>query len=119
VNAAIARLLITEALAQLSAEHRAVVRRSYYLGWTTAQIADDPQITESIVTSRLHFAVRALRLPLQTRPTFSPVTMVEGEPTVADVAELAEGLYRVLTALILRAHRRDRSRLAIGDLTVA
>ena len=38
---------------------------------------------------------------------------------MADVAELAEGLHRVLMALILRAHRRDRSRLAIGDLTVA
>jgi len=40
VNAARAGLLITDALAQLSAEHRAVIRRSYYLGWTT-QIADD------------------------------------------------------------------------------
>jgi hypothetical protein len=43
----------------------------YYLGWTTAQIADDLQIAESSVTSRLHFAVRALRLSLQTQPTFS------------------------------------------------
>jgi DNA-binding MarR family transcriptional regulator len=39
--------------------------------------------------------------------------------TVADVAELAEGLHRVLMALKLRAHRRDRCRVAIGDLTVA
>ena len=43
---------------------------------------------------------------------------VEGQPTAADVAELAEGLYRVLMALHLRVHRR-RSRLAIGDLTLA
>jgi DNA-binding MarR family transcriptional regulator len=38
---------------------------------------------------------------------------------VADVAELAEGLHRVLMALILRAHRRDRGRVAIGEVTVA
>ena len=65
VNAALDRLLIGEALAQLSAEHRGVVRRSYYLGWTTAQIADDLQIAEGTVKSRLHYAVRALRLTLQ------------------------------------------------------
>ena len=45
--------------------------------------------------------------------------MAEGQPTVADVTELAEALHRVLMALNLRAHRRDRSRLAIGELTVA
>jgi DNA-binding MarR family transcriptional regulator len=44
---------------------------------------------------------------------------VASEPAMADVAELAEGLHGVLMALYLRAHRRDRSRLAIGDLTVA
>ena len=46
-------------------EHRAVIRRSYYLGWTTAQIAEDLQIAEGTVKSRLHYAVRALRLTLQ------------------------------------------------------
>jgi RNA polymerase sigma factor (sigma-70 family) len=71
VNAAIVRLVIADALAQLSAEHRAVIARSYYLGWTTAQIGRDLQIAESTVKSRLHFAVRALRLSLQTQPTFS------------------------------------------------
>ena len=58
------RLLIAAALAQLSPEHRAVIRRSYYQGWTTAQIADDIQIAEGTVKSRLHYAVRALRLSL-------------------------------------------------------
>ncbi|MGH3598449.1 MAG: sigma-70 family RNA polymerase sigma factor, partial [Mycobacterium sp.] len=38
VNAAFDRMLIGDAMAQLSAEHRAVVGRSYYQGWTTAQI---------------------------------------------------------------------------------
>jgi RNA polymerase sigma-70 factor (ECF subfamily) len=65
VDAALDRMLIGEALAQLSAEHRAVIRRSYYQGWTTAQIADDLQIPEGTVKSRLHYAPRALRLTPQ------------------------------------------------------
>ena len=65
VNAALDRLLITDAMAQLSAQHRAVIERSYYRGWTTAQIAADLDIAEGTVKSRLHYAVRALRLTLQ------------------------------------------------------
>ena len=65
VNTALDRLLVGDALAQLSPEHRAVIRRSYYLGWTIAQIAEDLQIAEGTVKSRLHYAVRALRLTLQ------------------------------------------------------
>ena len=65
VNAALDRLLLGDAMAQLSVEHRAVIRRSYYLGWTTAQIAADLDIAEGTVKSRLHYAVRALRLTLQ------------------------------------------------------
>jgi RNA polymerase sigma-70 factor (ECF subfamily) len=65
VNAALDRLLIGDAMAQLSAEHRGVIRRSYYLGWSTSQIAEDLGIAEDTVKSRLHYAVRALRLSLQ------------------------------------------------------
>jgi RNA polymerase sigma-70 factor, ECF subfamily len=65
VNTALDRLLIADAMAQLSPEHRAVIRRSYYLGWSTAQIAEDLDIAEGTVKSRLHYAVRALRLTLQ------------------------------------------------------
>jgi len=65
VNAALDRLLIADALVQLSPEHRAVIERSYYRGWTTAQIAADLEIAEGTVKSRLHYAVRALRLTLQ------------------------------------------------------
>lgn len=65
VNAALDRLLLGDALTQLSAEHRAVIRRSYYLGQSTAQIASELQIAEGTVKSRLHYAVRALRLALQ------------------------------------------------------
>jgi RNA polymerase sigma-70 factor (ECF subfamily) len=65
VDAALDRLLIADALTHLSPEHRAVVRRSYYLGWTVAQIADDLQIPEGTVKSRLHYALHALRLATQ------------------------------------------------------
>ncbi len=58
------RLLMGEALAQLSAEQRAVVRRSCET-WTTAQIAEDLEIAEGTVKSRLHYALRALRFTLQ------------------------------------------------------
>jgi hypothetical protein len=34
-------------------------------------------------------------------------------------AELAEGLHRLLVALALRAHRRDSSRIVVGDLMVS
>ena len=65
VNAALDRLLMADAMTQLSVEHRAVVERSYYRGWTTAQIAADLEIAEGTVKSRLHYALRALRLTLQ------------------------------------------------------
>ncbi|WP_460356612.1 sigma-70 family RNA polymerase sigma factor [Mycobacterium sp. ZZG] len=59
------RMLLRTALGSLSDEHRAVVRRAYYQGWTTGQIAADLRIPEGTVKSRLHYAVRALRLGLQ------------------------------------------------------
>jgi len=65
LNAALDWSLIGEALARLSPRYRAVIRRSYYLGWTTAQIADDLHIADDTVKSRLHQAMRALRLILQ------------------------------------------------------
>ncbi|KWX25815.1 sigma-70 family RNA polymerase sigma factor [Mycolicibacterium wolinskyi] len=65
VDTALDRLLLSTALSQLSEEHRAVIRRAYYQGWTTGQIASDLQIPEGTVKSRLHYAVRALKLNLQ------------------------------------------------------
>jgi RNA polymerase sigma-70 factor, ECF subfamily len=61
VDAALDRLLINTALARLTPEHRAVVHRSYVMGWTTADIAADLGIAEGTVKSRLHYALRALR----------------------------------------------------------
>ena len=65
VNAALDRRLIADALAQLSLQHRAVIRQSYYLGRTTAQIADDLHVAEGTAKSSLHYAMRALRRTLQ------------------------------------------------------
>jgi RNA polymerase sigma-70 factor, ECF subfamily len=65
LTAALERSLIGDALARLSPQHRAVVWRSYYLGWTTARIAEDLHIADDTVKSRLHHAMRALRLTLQ------------------------------------------------------
>jgi RNA polymerase sigma-70 factor (ECF subfamily) len=65
VNATLDRMLIAKAFGRLSPEHREVVRRSYYCGCTTARIAADLGIAEGTVKSRLHYAVRALRIALQ------------------------------------------------------
>jgi RNA polymerase sigma-70 factor (ECF subfamily) len=65
VNLTPDRLLIGDAMAQLPAEHRAVIRRSCYLSWSTSKIAEDLGIAEATVKSRLHHGMRALRLTLQ------------------------------------------------------
>ena len=65
VETALDRILLGEALGQLSEDHRAVIRRAYYQGATTAQIAAEMQIAEGTVKSRLHYGMRALRLKLQ------------------------------------------------------
>jgi RNA polymerase sigma-70 factor (ECF subfamily) len=65
VDNALDKLLLSTALSQLSEDHRAVILRAYYQGWSVAQTAADLQIAEGTVKSRLHYAVRALRLSLQ------------------------------------------------------
>ncbi len=64
-NSALNRTLIADAFARLPAEHRAVVRRAHYYGWTTAQIGADLGIAEGTVKSRLHYALRTLQQTLQ------------------------------------------------------
>lgn len=59
------RKLVLDALARLPAEQRTVIRRSYYDAWTVAQIADDLQVDQMTVATRLHYGVRALLLSLQ------------------------------------------------------
>ncbi|WP_127475774.1 sigma-70 family RNA polymerase sigma factor [Microbacterium sulfonylureivorans] len=60
-------ILIEEALAALSADHRAVVIRAYFGGLTVAEMAFDLEIPEGTVKSRLHYGLRALRLALQEK----------------------------------------------------
>jgi len=64
-NSALNRTVVADAFARLSAEHRAVVRRAYYYGWTTAQIGADLGIAEGTVKSWLHHALRTLQRTLQ------------------------------------------------------
>ena len=61
------RRRMREALGQLSAADRDVLRRSCYEGRTTAQIAEDLHITDDTVKSTLHHTVRALQRTLQEK----------------------------------------------------
>ena len=61
------QILIEEALATLSADHRAVVITTYFGGRSVAQTAVELDIPEGTVKSRLHYGLRALRLALQER----------------------------------------------------
>ena len=60
-------LLIEEALASLSFEHRAVIVRAYYGGRSIAEVAREFDIPEGTVKSRMHYGLRALRLALQEK----------------------------------------------------
>ena len=60
-------ILVEEALAALTTDHRAVVVRAYYRGLSVAEMADELEIPEGTVKSRLHYGLRALRLTLQEK----------------------------------------------------
>jgi RNA polymerase sigma-70 factor (ECF subfamily) len=75
--------LIADAMRQLSFEHRAVIYRAYYQGWTTARIAHDLNITEAAVKSRLHNGLHALRLTVRWVGGSSSPSMRNGCRTVA------------------------------------
>ena len=59
--------LVSDALTTLSQDHRLVVVHSYYRGQSIAEIAAELGIPAGTVKSRLHYALRALRLALQER----------------------------------------------------
>jgi RNA polymerase sigma-70 factor (ECF subfamily) len=59
--------IVSDALSSLSPEHRAAIVGAYYLGQSIAEIARAEQVPEGTVKSRLHYAVRAMRLALQER----------------------------------------------------
>lgn len=56
--------LVTEALSQLSHEHRTVIVYAYYGRRTIADIAAELGVPPGTVKSRLHYALRALQLAL-------------------------------------------------------
>ncbi|WP_460783123.1 sigma-70 family RNA polymerase sigma factor [Microbacterium tumbae] len=60
-------LLIQESLADLTADHRAVIELTYFGGRSIVQAAAELDIAEGTVKSRLHYGLRALRLALQER----------------------------------------------------
>ena len=51
----------------LRRDPRNAIVRAYYLGQTVADIAQQEQVPEGTVKSRLHYAMRALRNALQER----------------------------------------------------
>ena len=59
--------LLSDALLSLSLDHRTAVVSAYYLGQSAAEIAAKENIPEGTVRSRIHYALRALRLALQER----------------------------------------------------
>lgn len=64
---AIDQWVLSDALRALTPQHRTVLVRAHYLGQTTLEIAEIEQIPPGTVKSRLHYAVRALRIALEER----------------------------------------------------
>jgi RNA polymerase sigma-70 factor (ECF subfamily) len=67
LDSALDAVLLTDALHALNAEHRSVLFDCYYRGNTAAQIAAARSLPPGTVRSRIHYALRALRLALQER----------------------------------------------------
>ena len=67
IGPAFDKWILSDALLSLSPEHRSAIVRAYYLGQTVADIAQQEGIPEGTVKSRLHYALRALRIALQER----------------------------------------------------
>ncbi|HEV7848438.1 MAG TPA: sigma-70 family RNA polymerase sigma factor [Mycetocola sp.] len=59
--------LVSDALTSLSEDHRLVLVHTYYLGRSVAETADELGVPPGTVKSRMHYALRALRLALQER----------------------------------------------------
>jgi len=59
--------LLSEVLSSLSVQHRRAIVSAYYLGNSVAEIARQEDVPIGTIKSRLHYALRALRLSLQER----------------------------------------------------
>ena len=66
-QAVLDRWLVADALAALTPDHRAVVVGAYYRRRSVAELAAELDVAPGTVKSRLHYALRALRLALQER----------------------------------------------------
>ena len=64
IDRALDRVLVEEALARLSAEHRDVVRALHYERQTVAETAGRLGVPEGTVKSRAYYALRHLRVVL-------------------------------------------------------
>ncbi|HKC29130.1 MAG TPA: sigma-70 family RNA polymerase sigma factor [Jatrophihabitans sp.] len=67
IDQALDAILIADALASLNDAHRAVLIECYYRGRTAAEVAAEQGLPPGTVRSRIHYALRALRLALQER----------------------------------------------------
>jgi RNA polymerase sigma-70 factor, ECF subfamily len=67
VDGILDRILLADALASLSPEHRVVIVDAYYLWRPLREVAERLGIPEGTVKSRLHYGVRALRVALEER----------------------------------------------------
>lgn len=59
--------VLSDALSALSEHHRKAVVAAYYLGQSVTEISRQEGVPEGTIKSRLHFALRALRLSLQEK----------------------------------------------------
>lgn len=67
IDARLDRLLISDAMMALSAEHRGVLVETYYRGRSVAEAADVLGVPPGTVKSRTFYALRALKLALAER----------------------------------------------------
>ena len=72
LDATLDRIVITDALGALTAEHRAVLIETFYRGRSVAEAAAALDIPEGTVKSRAYYALRALRLALTERGVTTP-----------------------------------------------
>jgi RNA polymerase sigma-70 factor (ECF subfamily) len=74
------RQLLDEALAGLSAGHRAVVALHYLLGMPLPEVAASLGIPIGTAKSRLHYALAAMRMTVLDEPDPAPTTVAGGHP---------------------------------------
>jgi RNA polymerase sigma-70 factor (ECF subfamily) len=72
VDEALNAAIVTDALATLTPEHRAVLVDYFYRGRTAREIAVERGLPPGTARSRVYYALRAMRLALQERGVSGP-----------------------------------------------